>query len=59
MSFLLVNLGFTIPIKLYSSYKKIAIKFYIINIRQGTMLCGGRFYQEKIVNFSPLMCKQY
>ena len=50
ISFLLVNLGFTMPIKLYW-IKKIAIKFHIIKIRWGTMFCSGRFFRRKFMIF--------
>ena len=48
--FLLVNSGFTMPIKLYWN-KQNAIKFKIINIRWGTMLCSGRFFRRKSIIF--------
>ena len=50
ISFLLVNLDFTMPIKLYWN-KKIAIKYNIINIRWGTMFCSGRFFRRKFIIF--------
>ena len=50
ISFLLVNLGFTMPIKLYWN-KKIATKYNIINIRWGTMFCIGRFFRRKFIIF--------
>ena len=42
ISFLLVNFGLTMSIKLYSN-KKIAKKFQMINIRWGTMFYSGSF----------------
>ena len=55
ISFLLINLSFTMPIELYST---MAIKFHMINIRWGNMFCGGGFLDE-IINFSLLMWKLY
>ena len=46
ISFLLVNLGFTMTIKLHS-IKKMAKPFHTINIRSGTMFCGGKLFRKK------------
>ena len=44
--FLLVNSGFTMPIKLYWN-KQNAIKLKIIKIRWGTMFCIRRIFRRK------------
>ena len=47
ISFLLVNLGFTMTIKLHS-IKKMAKPCHTINIRSGTMFCGGKLFRKKM-----------